>query len=211
MAVALKPKFLPCTANPATLSSGITISGLQQVTTRFQHYTYDNLDYKLVINTSTFIKSIPSNAALAFGQLLFTWPAAIVYPLQAHVQLTSTTSSGAASTAGEVGLGTVVASGANATVGAVGATSEDIMDGTTLSNMVASTTLVSKKANVPNATFSEQAAGGASSGFIDCTAGTTTCNLQLASTWTQTSADTVNFQANIVIYYRLLGGAFGAE
>lgn len=211
MAVALIPRKYYCSANASTLSSGITISGVQQITTKFQHYSNNGLDYKLVINTSTLVKNIPSDAALAFGQLLFTWPSQLVFPTQVHLQMTSLCPTGLSATAGEVGLGTVIASGASATLGAVGATCEDIMDGTTLSNHVAATTLVSKKANVPNNDFSEQAGGGSVSGFIDGTAGTSQCFLNVASTWDQTSAENFSFQANIVIYYQLLGGAFGAE
>ena len=69
--------------------------------------------------------TVGDNAALGVGSLIYTFPAGAVYLHASHASLGITTAEGITDTP-EVGLGTVIASGANATLGAVGATSEDI-------------------------------------------------------------------------------------
>lgn len=210
MAVALKvvPQF--CQAATAA-SSGITVTGTPatNIVTKFDHYSRDNMLYRLVINTNTFTTNIPSDAALAFGQKLFTYPSAIIQPLGTTIKMTSTCATGLSATAGEIGLGTTIGSGANATLGAVAAGAENVMEGTTISNHVAATTLTSNKAGVPVVAFDHGATG--SYGIIDATAGTSVVYANVASTWDQTAAEDVTWQMNIVHHYLVLGLGFGTE
>jgi len=209
MAVPLRVKPVYCSAAIAA-STGITITDTPQlVTTKFQHYTNDGITYRLVINTGGLRANAASDAALGVGQKLFVWPSAIISPVFTQIKMTSLAPTGLSATGGEIGLGTVIASGANATLGAVGATSEDIMGGTTISNHVATTTLVSKKANTPGGlkAYTEVLPTNA----IDCSAGTVGCFFNFATTWDQTSAENFAFQANIIITYMVLGSDFGVE
>lgn len=79
------------------------------------------------------------NAAKAGGLEILSMPAGLIIPLGAKI-VTGTivgTQTDANNTAGEVGIGTAVGSGANATLGAVGATAENFMEGATIGNMTA--------------------------------------------------------------------------
>lgn len=69
-----------------------------------------------------------AGAALADGALVYTFPAipCLVRGVYVSGTLTAATETGTP----EIGVGTLVGSGANATLGAVGATAEDIIEGT---------------------------------------------------------------------------------
>lgn len=212
MSTALKPKAAFCKANN-TLTSGITITtNPQRIIQKFQHYTYDNILYKLVIETAV-LRKATTNASLGWGEALFTFPAGVIKPLGVSMKTVSTSTGGAA-TAGEYGLGTVIASGANATIGAVGATSENIMEGTMISNHVDGTALTMKLHNHPVAAFDHGAGSIASgvnvgAGVIDATAGTTKCFLNGASAFAATG--TIDLKAYVVLHYMFLGADFGVE
>lgn len=210
MAVALKPsaKF---GKKSSALVSGITSTAddKTKILSKFQTYSYDNILYRLAFSTVTFGKVIGSDAALGFGQDLFTLPTGIIAPLHTTLKMTSLAPTGLSATAGEVGLGTTVATGAIATLGAGSAAMENVMEGTTLANHVADTTLVSEVANTPVAAFDHGAAG--SFGVIDATAGTSKVYLNLASTWNQTSTESVAFQVDGVFTFMVLGSDFGVE
>jgi hypothetical protein len=210
MSVALKPKAAFCTANGGTLTSGVTQQDPSaKFLSSFQHYSYDNILYKLSFATTTLVVNQPSDAALAFGEWVFTYPVGLVTPLVTHVQMTSLCPTGLSATAGEIGLGTTIGSGANATLGAVGAAAENVMEGTTISNHVAATTLVTKKFNVPTVGFDHGATAAAHT--IDATAGTSKVYVNVASTWNQTAAENVAWQVNVQHFYMFLGTNFGAE
>ena len=102
--------------------------------------------HRTVITVPTFSFTTTS-AAKSVGQLVYTFPAGRIIVFGAMISTTLTTGAATSSTAGEIGLGSVIGSGANATLGAVGATSEDIMEGTTIANCVASTANAITKGN----------------------------------------------------------------
>lgn len=194
-----------------TLTSGITKSDPSlKICDLLAAYT-DGFTHKVYLRVNTLVKNIPADAALAFGEKIFSYPAGtgLIQPLETHVKLTSLCPTGLSATAGEVGLGSVIGSGANATLGAVGATAEDIMEGTTLSNHVAATTLTSKKANRP-VTFGDHGAT-TTVGLLDATSSAVSAHLNIASTWNQTAAENVTFSATIVHWFRVLGTDFGVE
>lgn len=70
--------------------------------------------------------TVGDNAALGVGALIYTFPAGAVYLQSTHGSLAMTMADSIMNDTPEMGIGTVIASGANATLGAVGATSEDI-------------------------------------------------------------------------------------
>lgn len=193
----------------STLTSGITIpSGPQDVLTKFKVQSGDNIHYRVIFETSTFAKDIPSDAALGFGVKLFTLPAALVLPLETQYVLTSLAPTGLSATAGEAGLGTTVASGAVAVLSGTAAF-ENISEGRTLANHVATTTLVTEVVTVPPLLYVQSAT--VNPGVIDASAGTTDVFFNLASTWNQTSAEDLAFQVSGVFNYKVLGSDFGAE
>lgn len=218
MAFATKVKpALYCQAATAA-STGITVTNVPAVNicTKFDHYSYDGIKYRLAVSTANFRKNIPADAALGFGQKLFVWPSAVIRIDSVQMKTTSLCATGLSATAGEFSLGTVIGSGANATSGALGATAEDILEGLTISNHVAATTLTMKLAGTPVANF-DHGAGTISSGanvaggILNATAGTLACHLNMFSTWDQTAAENVDFQANIILTYTILGSDFGVE
>lgn len=192
-----------------TLTSGITKSDYSRPIAEQTFFNVDGREVVVAITVNSLIKNIASDAALAFGEHIFTYPSGIgiIQPLYTSVKLLSTCPTGLSATAGEVGMGSVVASGANATLGAVGATCENIMEGTTLSNHVAATPLTSKKGNFAVAFGDHGATSG--TGVLDASAADVKAFLNLASTWNQTAAENVTFSATIVHRFRVLGTDFG--
>lgn len=75
------------------------------------------------------------NASKAVGALLYTFPAGVIIVDFAHLAIATTLADAIQTDTPEVGLGTVVGSGANATLGAVGATSENIFEGSAVANV----------------------------------------------------------------------------
>ena len=83
--------------------------------------------------------TIGDNASLGLGSLLYTFPAGAVHLQAASASVALALDTGTPTTdTPEVGLGTTVASGANATLGAVAATAENIA-GPAVMNDVAGT------------------------------------------------------------------------
>jgi hypothetical protein len=210
MAVMLKPKPLFCTKNE-TLTSGVLKQDYSKpIVSRFEHYSYDNLLVRLVVETNTLEVDIPSDAALGFGEHLWTYPECVFQPISTTMLMSSLAPTGLSATAGEIGMGTLIASGANATLGAVGATAENIAEGVTIADHVAATALVSYNNAPPVAAFNA-GAGSVSSGVnigaggaIDATAGTTKAHFNVASTWNQTSAENIAFSVKIVHTFLIL-------
>lgn len=213
MAVALKPPPVFCTSND-TLTSGISkLDSSKPILAKFQHFSYDNMNYRLVVETNVLVKAV-AGAALAFGEHLWTWPDAVINVNGVTVEFTGYSETGISATAGEVGMGTVVGSGANATLGAVGATSENIMEGKTIENHVAVTTLTQYLAGAPVAGGDHGAGTNTSGtnpgteGFLNGTAGTLKAFLNLASTWGGTG--NTRFSAKITCDYTVLAtGSYG--
>lgn len=189
-APASKFKFrAPTVATSA--STGITLSDatLAPVNSCVNYVLDDNgFEYRTVVTMRAFTFATTA-AAKSIGQKLFDFPEGFIVPKWGMIELSSTTGGSTAATAGEIGLGTVVGSGANATLGAVGATSEDIMEGTTISNHVAATALSSNKANAGVVVGTQGATGPA---ILDGTSTAKSCFFNIASTFNGTGGVTVN-------------------
>ena len=123
------------------------------------------------------------------GQKLCDLPEGWIRPLGGWIKLNSTSGTATAGTAGEIGLGSTIGSGANATLGAVGAAAEDMMEGTTISNHVAVTALQSNKANDSVRSGTQ---GATPVAIYDGTATAMPVHFNIASTWDSTGGVTVN-------------------
>lgn len=200
----------PVASNPAltlnnTLTSGITksdtslpISSVQASYGEFPGVLCD------VITVNALVKNIPSDAALGFGECIATFPAGFVKPLGCDIYVLGSCPSGLSATAGEVGLGTTIASGAIATLGAGSAAMENLMEGTTIANHVAATPLAIYKSNNPIISDTHSATVG-SGAILDARAGTTKIHLNIASTWDQTAAEDYTFSATVRLFWQWLG------
>lgn len=202
----LKPKFLRLND---TLTSGITKSnGALPICEVISQHALSGLpgsgvSYRTILKVNTLAKAISADAAEAFGEHIASFPEGVIRPLGAAIRLTSLCPTGLSATAGEVGLGTTIASGAAATLGGTAAF-ENIMEGTTLSNHVAATTLTSNKANDPIISGTHSATFG-SGALIDGSGTAAKIHLNLASTWNQTAAETFTFSARIALDWQYLG------
>lgn len=189
-------KFNPGTKATAA-SSGITISDLnndliydvREFQQGFYHRTY--------MKVRAFTFNIASDAALGIGQKIYTFPTGAIRPAGGTIKMVSTCPTGLSATAGEIGLGSVIGTGAIATLGAGAATMEDFMEGTTISNHVAATALTSLKSNRP--------AGGGTSAtngvmHLDGTSTATALHFNIASTWDQTSAEDVTINSLEIVF-----------
>lgn len=187
-----------------TLTSGITLATPDTNISQLLSLTTSNgVNYTAKVRVNNLKKTISADAALAFGEHIFTFPLGLIKPNWASLYLLSTCATGLSATAGEIGLGTVIASGANATLGAVGATSEDIMEGTTISNHVAATALTSRKRNTPVAYGDHGATG--DFGVLDGSSTAKKCFLNIASTFDQTAAEAITFGGIITLNYDYMG------
>lgn len=140
-------------------------------------------------------------AAKAFGQKIATFPAGLIKPMGAEIDFTISTAATTA-TAGEIGLGTVIGSGANATLGAVGATSENIMEGTTLANI---TTTASRyfRFNDPIIAGTHSATAG-SGAIINGSSTASPIYLNIASTWGASENLTLS-NVRVRIHWKFIG------
>lgn len=155
----------------------------------------DGLVHKTVITVPAFTWTTTA-AVKGIGQRVYQFPEGSILPIAARVQMSTTTADNA--TAGEVGLGTVVASGATAVLSGT-AEFQDIMDGKTLSNHTAATALSTVKT----------AAAGGTSGTMDVIDGTSTAakvHLNIASTFGGTGGGTLN-SATVTLWWIDLGDA----
>lgn len=110
--------------NVGTAGSGVSS---QEFGNAYQHTTV------LSINKSAAF-TLADNAALADGHLIYTFPAGALYVNKAYMALTVTNTEHAANTAGELGLGTTIASGAVAVLSST-AGFENILTGLASYNM----------------------------------------------------------------------------
>lgn len=102
----------------------------------------DGFNHTTILTLAGLAAVIGDNASLALGELIYTPPAGALLINSAYMSIAIT----AADTVNdadtpEVGLGTVIGSGANATLGAVGATSENIMLGQVAANISGTATV----------------------------------------------------------------------
>lgn len=133
------------------------------------------------------------NASLAIGALLYTLPDGAVAVDHAYASVALTLNSDVQTDTPEIGIGTVVGSGANATLGAVGATSENIAEGAAV-------------ADVDGTVFISQAAP--PSGSVVIAAGDAhTIYLNAADGWADTTTGTRALTATgtVRIFWRFLG------
>jgi len=193
------------TAND-TLTSGITKADPSLPIAKIEEqWSVDGIRYRTRIRVNGLSKTIGSDAALAFGEHIATFPTGLIRPVGGNVVLSSLCPTGLSATAGEVGLGTTVASGAVAVLGGtVGF--ENLMEGTTIANHVAATALTSRKAN-GSVVAGTQGATGPS--IIDGSGTAAKVHLNLASTWNQTSTEAVTFSAVVLLDWEFVGT--GAE
>lgn len=131
--------------NPAavsgSLSTGISqaVAGESLFLQPPANYYDDASVYEVHFQTNLLKHNIASDAALAFGQKLFTFDSGtIVIPIFTRVNFLLSPPTGLSATAGEVGLGTTVASGAVAVLSGT-AGFEDFAKGKTIANLVAAT------------------------------------------------------------------------
>lgn len=186
-----------------TLTSGITfatgVGSIVDTSSVRQWGSPATHNYITEFNVNSLKKTVTGDAALAFGEHIATFPDGLILPRYAWVELNSVTSDTVTGTAGEVGLGTTIASGAAATLGGTVAFG-DIMDGTTLSNHVAATSLVSVKANLPDLTGTKATHGVM---ILDGASTAKKIHLNIASTWA--NAGTLTFSAKVRIAWTWVG------
>lgn len=95
--------------------------------TSLVEYSADGFNHVTIITlTAVAVAAIGDNENLAGGLLIYTLPAGAIIINNATMSVGITKAETTTDTP-EVGLGTVIGSGANATLGAVGATCEDIL------------------------------------------------------------------------------------
>lgn len=174
----------------STADSGITWSG----SSRPSVVEYrDGIVRKSVITVPAFSFTTTA-AAKGIGQGIYTFPEGWVLPIAASVTYSYTP--GDNSTAGEIGLGTTIASGAVSVLSGTAAF-QDIMDGKTLGNGTGGTAVTG--------TFKH--AGGGTSGTMDALDGSSAAkevHLNIASTWGGTGGVVVN-SATVTLWWIDLG------
>jgi hypothetical protein len=135
-------------------------------------------------------------AAKGIGQGIYEFPEGWILPVAARVKTVTTTGGTTSATAGEIGLGTTVASGAVAVLSGT-AGFENILTGQTIDNHVAVTPL----------TVHNAATAGGTSGTTNLLDGTTTpvqVHLNIASTYSGTGGVTLN-SAEVEILWVWMG------
>ena len=105
-----------------THNVGIGTPGTNVVATEYG----DGKRHVTLLTLSAVAITVGDNAALGVGALIYTFPAGAVYINSTHGSLAMTMADNINTDTPEMGIGTVIASGANATLGAVGLTAEDI-------------------------------------------------------------------------------------
>ncbi len=170
-------------------SDGVGAVGSSSTTTATE--TFDGSLYTTVLDVTAFpiMATIGDNASLAGGALLYTLPAGDIL-IEGGVLVGTVNAEASVQTdTPEIGVGTVVGSGANATLGAVGATCENV-----LGPFVA-------------ASVNDGAVSGANATtgpFIQASASVRTLYLNAADGWADRDAGTVplTFTGQIVIKWR---------
>jgi len=189
-----------------TLTSGISkVDPSLPIAKIEEQWSVDGIRYRTRIRVNSLRKAIASDAALGFGEWVASFPKGVIRPVGALVVLNSLCPEGLSATAGEVGLGTTIASGAVATLGGTVAF-ENLMEGTTISNHVAATPLTSRKQNDSVVRGTQ---GATAPALVDGSSSAAKIHLNLASTWNQTAAESVSFGGIILLDWEFVGT--GAE
>jgi hypothetical protein len=171
-------------------------NGTVAVPTTTQVAEYGNgIDRTTYLTLTNFaVGTSADNASLAIGALLYTFPAGAFVFESAHVDVGLTLADAVQTNTPELGLGSVIGSGANATLGAVGATCEEYFEGTATAN-VSGTHLVGTKfpttAGIP---------------IIVATGGVHALFLNVAVAWANlTAPSAVTANGNIVLKWQFMG------
>jgi hypothetical protein len=155
----------------------------------FQHFT------KLTL-TAFAVGTGADAADLALGAVCYTFPAGAIAILGGSVKGIFDQASHGTITDGEVGLGTVVGSGAVDTIAEVGATSGDVMLGRALGSYVLGTTVVTASGNPVTTGGITTIASGASP---------RTVFLNIAASWPNiASAEAVTFTGVVTLNWRII-------
>lgn len=158
----------------------------------------DSINHTSVLTLASFaVGTSGDNASLGFGALLYTFPAGIIRVTDAaFVGLGITAAISVTTDTPEVGLGTVVATGAIATLGAGAATMENILEGGTpaIAGDVAGTVFNASRGSNLNA-----------GGLIIPAASVHTVYLNVADGWADvTAAGAVTASGVVVINWQKL-------
>jgi hypothetical protein len=159
--------------NPTNIGSANSGVIAQEYGDAYNHTTV------LSINKSAAF-ALADNAAKAVGYLIYTLPAGAIIVNNAHMALTVTNTEHTANATGEIGLGTVIGSGAVATLNLT-ATFENILTG--LPSYAMGT--VGTSTDISNSTTGI-------GGLIIPTASAHTVHVNLASTWANTAGLALN-------------------
>lgn len=146
----------------------------------------DKYSHVSVISITSFAQAV-AGAALGFGKKIYDFPEGLVKCKRAVIDITMTAAT--SEDVGEVGLGTVVASGAVSTLGGT-ATFEDIVDG--FANTAPSTT--------GGAT---QAGKECEAGILDGTSTAKDLFLNFAATWTP--SEDITIAGTVTLFWDYLG------
>lgn len=108
----------------------------------------DAYNHVSIITLNTTLPAIAGGADLAVGKLIYTLPAGAIVVSVGYMSVAITQSQGNINAdTPDVGVGTLLASGANALLSAVGAGAENIVDGTTAANCTGTATVLTDVAN----------------------------------------------------------------
>lgn len=118
------------------ITGGDTVGTVGASTVKAVEYGHGAEHLTVLTLTSFAVGTSGDNASLGFGALLYTFPAGIIMVERAgFINVGVTAAISVTTDTPEVGLGTVVATGAIATLGAGAATMEDILEGGDTSNI----------------------------------------------------------------------------
>lgn len=172
------------TANVGTANTGVTAVEYGD--------GYNHVSVLTVSQTDALTTA--DNAAISDGYLLYTFPAGACVVDYAYMSMAMTSASTEQqSDTPDVGLGTVIGSGANATLNAVGATSENIITGQTAADANGTATV---KTALPTA----------GTPFVIESADAHTVYFNVADTWADdTGADlTADISGTVVLVWRFM-------
>lgn len=148
---------------------------------------------KTVLTLTNFdVGDSADNAALALGALIYTLPAGVIVIEACHIAVGVTIDDAVQTDTPEIGVGNVVASGANATLGAAPAGSENVFEGTAM-------------ADVAGTVFTDTKGPTAGVPLILAAGDAHTLYLNLADTWADlTAAAELLASGTIVLLWRFV-------
>jgi len=149
----------------------------------------DGFNHTSVITLSSVAATIGDNVALAGGAIIYTFPAGayVIHAATASIGITLTTGTPTTDDP-ELGLGSLVGSGANATLGDVDAAAEDISAGPVSSvNLVGTAALIT---SAPALAFEA--------------AESHVCNVNYADTWADVDNTDATISGTVVLNWTLL-------